>query len=265
MRTVTEERLPKEHIFVFFHQEGHQHTADPCGEDLTDADRQAKEPPCVGNMIGILQDEGDDEDVGKDGRDGEQEADAAQRESAQCIGAERAQQGGKRAEEDVKNDTSGQQIGQHASDGKSGDGGESHEEGENAERLGQAALNGARGKSHGGREIGQHNVRSRYHSGQDGIADGFITGMETVHDSKQRPAGRKPLPRIFLLLSFLLSEDGCELTIMILDDKILRLRCAPLRMTGGGVRMAANLLWRDPSIPLGMTGGVVRMAANLLW
>ena len=179
---------------IFLQQKRHQHAADTCGDDLADADGEAEEPPCVGNVVGVLQDEGHDGDVGKNRGEGEQKTHAAQGEPAQGVGSERAEQGGKRAEDDVVDDSAGQKIGEHTSDGKARHGGKPHEEGQDAERLGQAALDGTGGKPHGGREVCQHNVGCRDHGGQNGIANFLITGMETVHFSKQRSAGAQTSP-----------------------------------------------------------------------
>jgi hypothetical protein len=44
----------------------------------------------------------------------------------------------------------------------------------------------------------------------------MVTGTETVHFSKRGSAGVQTSPTDPFLLSFLLSEDGCELTVILL-------------------------------------------------
>ena len=206
---------PKQHPPISLKQKRHQHPAHTRGDDLADGDGEAEEPPGIGDMVGVLQDERDDGGIGEDGGEWQQEADAAQRKFPQNIGAERPQQGGEGAEENVIDDAAGQQIGQQTADGESRHGGEAHKIGQDTQRLGQAALNDARGEAHGGGEIGQHHIGCRDHGGEDGISYFLITGTETVHDSKQGSAGMQTSPADPLLLSFLLSEDGCELTVIL--------------------------------------------------
>ncbi len=180
---------------IFFQQKRHQHAADTCGDDLADADGEAEKPPCVGDAVGVLQDEGDDGDVGQNCANGKEKSDAAQGELAQGVGAKSAEQGGQGTKDDVIDDGTGQKVGQRTTDGKSGHGSKAHEKGQDAERLGQAALDGVRGQTHGGGQISQHNVGRRDHGGQNGVANLLITGMETVHFFKTEIRGGANLSR----------------------------------------------------------------------
>ena len=137
--------LPKQYIPILLHQKRHQHTAYTCGEDLADADGEAEEPPCIGDTVGILQDKGDDEDIGENGGHGEKKSHAAQCEFAERVSTQRAEQGGDRTEEDVIDDTAGQKICQHTADRETGDGTPTHEKGQDAKCLRKAALDGTGG------------------------------------------------------------------------------------------------------------------------
>ena len=140
--------------FVFYRYEREKKcvSEDSCGYDLSDADRQKHKRQCIVKHICEFEHDGDYQSVCKDGWDRRQEF-----PSSQIIGSDSAKQGCKCTENKVLPDGGGLEVCDQASDGQPRDR-RRGEKGKDAQGLGKASLNNARGQAKGGADKRQSYV-----------------------------------------------------------------------------------------------------------
>ena len=103
-------------------------------------------------MIGVGEDEGNDQRVGDDRRNG-----AEKTVLAKCIGADRAKEGRQRSEDDIRQGAARHNVADQAPQCKAGDG-RRRKKGQDGERLGKTDLNGAACKVKTCGDHGQYGV-----------------------------------------------------------------------------------------------------------
>lgn len=152
-------RLPEQSVAVR-EQSGDEDAAEEdTADEFAGADGQCQEPECARDRVGIAENQRDDDAVRDDRAERAEKAMLPER-----IGSECAEQGSERAEDDVRQGTSGQDVREEAADGDAWNRSRCKKR-EDGQHLGKANLDGTACEIEACGERGQYDVECGDHSG----------------------------------------------------------------------------------------------------